>query len=82
MIIFPDLKTKMVLLGSVFLKITAGNLFLLYREFSTFSAMSFRSSSEFYMFILAKETTFWTMGPDPYMVFLKEYFRNNFPTLI
>ena len=33
MIIFPDLNTKMILLGSVFLNMTAGNLFLLYREF-------------------------------------------------
>ena len=36
MIILPDLKTRMVLLGLVFLIITAGNLFLLYLHPSTF----------------------------------------------
>ena len=61
-IILPDLKTRIVLFGFVFLRITAGNLFLLYLEFSNFSAMSFKSNSLFYMSIRANETTFCTTG--------------------
>lgn len=62
-IILPDLKIRIVLLGLVFLSITAGNLFLLYLEPDTFSAINFNSSSAlFYVSSRANETTFCTTG--------------------
>lgn len=61
MIMRPDLKIRMVLLGLSFLRITAGNRFLLYLDPDTFSAINLSSNSA-YMPSLAKETTFCTIG--------------------
>ena len=66
-IILPDLKMRMVLLGFNFLRITAGNRFLLYLEPETFSAINL-SSRSLSVPSLAKETTFWTTGSTAYLL--------------